>query len=117
MAKLFLLKPDFTDKKLSENTLYYCPHSAQILGVLNYYPQLKDKLEVIFIDFQRPRKGLIELVGEENQGCPNLVISKAEVDPGDDLSYFSSFGDHYFVNSDELIARYLAEKYKIGVPH
>ncbi|MFV0593250.1 MAG: DUF3088 family protein [Draconibacterium sp.] len=117
MAKLFLLKPGFTDKTLNKNTLYYCPQSAHILGVLNYYPQLKDELEVIYIDFERPRKGLVELVGEENQGCPNLVIPKSEVKPGDDLSYFSTHGDHYFVDSEALINRYFTEKYKIGVPH
>lgn len=117
MAKLFLLKPDFIDKTKDDNTLYYCPHSAQILGILTYYPKLKNELEVSFIDFERPRKGLIELVGEENQGCPNLVVPKTEITDGDDLSYFGSYGDNYFVNSDELIARYLAEKYKIGAPH
>ena len=117
MAKIFLLKPDFTDKKLSENTLYYCPYSAQILGVLNYYPRLYDELEVIFIDFERPRKGLVELVGEVSQGCPNLVIPKEEVAADDDLSYFDSYAGNYFVNSVELIARYLSGKHKVGVPH
>ena len=114
MAKLFLLNPGFTDKKREANTLYYCPHSAHFLGVLNYYPKLKEELEVIFVDFERP---LVKLVGEENQGCPNLVIPKEEAGPNDDLSYFESYGDCFFLNSEEMISRYLAEKYNIGIPH
>ncbi|WP_340114496.1 DUF3088 family protein [Maribellus mangrovi] len=117
MAKLFLLNPDFTDKKRDDNIRYFCPHAAQMRGVLEYYPKLKELLEVVYVDFERPRKVLVDLVGEENQGCPNLLIPKSEVSSGDDLSYFDSYGDYYFTNSEELIYRYLSEKYGIGIPH
>ena len=117
MAKLFLLKPDFLDKKIDAQTKFYCPYCAMVLGVLNYYPELKEKLDISFIDFERPRKQIVELIGEENQGCPNLVISKNEVEGLNDISYLNTYGDYYFINSAPLIAKYLSAKYNVGTPH
>ena len=116
MAKLFLLKSDFIDKSIDDHTKYYCPHSAMINGVIHYYPKLKELIDVIYIDFERPRRQLIDLVGEENQGCPNLVINKSEVDKNIDVSYFTSYGENLFVNDEFLIAAYLSAKYNIGIP-
>lgn len=86
MAKLFLLKPDFIDKNRDAHTKYFCPENAMINGVINYYPKLKELLEIEYIDFERPRKQLIKLVGEENQGCPNLIISKNEIEGYTDVA-------------------------------
>ena len=117
MEKLFLLKPNFKDANVDgAEQLFYCPHCAMIEGVLSYYTQLQDKLEVIYIDFPRPRHKLVELVGEENQGCPNLVISKDD-SVGLDTSYFLSLKGYLFVNKKELIVRYFTDKYGIGKPH
>ena len=117
MEKLFLLKPKFQDIKVDGTQQdYYCPHCAMVEGVLAYYPDLRKSIEVIYIDFPRPRKLLVDLVGEENQGCPNLVILKDTKDiTGTD--YFNHYGDVLFVNKKELIVKYLANKYKIGKPH
>lgn len=117
MAKLFLLKPDFLDSKLDENAKFYCPSCAQVLGIIAYYPELKEKLDIKFIDFKRPRKEIVDLVGDENQGCPNLIFSKAEMAGMDDTSYFNVYGDYFFQNNASLIAEFLAEHYDIGVPH
>ncbi len=115
--KLFLLKPDFIDRNIDNQTKFFCPHSAMINGIIAYYPKLKELMEIVYIDFERPRKLLVELVGEENQGCPNLVIHKEEIDENADVSYFDSFGEYLFVNSDTLIVKYLSEKYGIGESH
>ena len=117
MEKLFLLNPNFQDLKVDgTEQLYYCPHCAMIEGLLKYYPNLKNFIEIIYVDFQRPRKQIIELIGEENQGCPSLVIPK--VNSGKvDTSYFKELGDYLFVNKKELIALYLADKYQIGKLH
>lgn len=117
MAKLFLLKPGFTDRnKDNENKLYYCPNCAEFEGVLSYYPELKEKIEIHRVDFERPRKAIIEIIGEENQSCPVLILNKNE-DNDIDTSYFSSYQNQLFVNSPNLISRYLSEKYKIGNRH
>jgi hypothetical protein len=117
MAKLFLLKPDFVDIKIdNEDKLYYCPQCAMISGIIKYYPQLETVLEINYVDFQRPRKAIIELIGEDNQSCPVLIIENSQ-EGSVDISYFHSYGDILFVNSNDLIIKYLTEKYGIGIPH
>lgn len=117
MTKLFLLKPGFTDSKAdNEGKLYFCPHCAMIEGVIKYYPQLEEKIEIHHVDFKRPRPVIIELIGEENQSCP-VLITDNKPDDDIDISYFGMFGDKLFVNSPDLIVKYLAEKFGIGIAH
>lgn len=117
MEKLFLLKPNFLDNNVGgTNQFYYCPHCAMIEGLLTYYPDLKGQLEIVHVNFQRPRNQIIVLVGPDNQGCPNLVISKDNSGTVD-TSYFEEYGDYLFINKKELISQYLADKYKIGKIH
>lgn len=117
MTKLFLLKPDFTDSKIDNSgQKYYCPQCAIIEGIISCYPNILDNVEVYHVEFPRPRKSIIELIGEQNQSCPVLII-----DPKDgcdvDTSYFKSFGDFRFADTVESIEKYLAEKFEIGLPH
>lgn len=100
MKKLFLLKPGFRDVNLNPENIYFCPNCALIEGILSYYPQLKDEIEVTRVDFPRPRPAIIELVGEENQSCPVLVHE-----------------DGTFINETKDIISYLVEKYHIAKPH
>ena len=114
--KLFLLKPDFTDPDRDrEGTLYYCPHNAIVEGVLKYYPQLEKEIEIVYIDFKRPRPLVIAEIGEENQSCPVLVANKNEAE--DKTGYFSAYGDKLFINDENLILKYFAEKFGIGIAH
>lgn len=87
-----------------------------IEGILHYFPELNDKIEIIHIDFPRPRKLIVEILGEENQGCPLLIISRDEAE-GADTSYFSKHGDWLFVNNKYDIARFLGERFGMAIPH
>jgi hypothetical protein len=117
MIKLFLLKPDFTDSNADkEGKLYYCPHCALIEGVIKYYPQLEKMIEIYRIDFKRPRPAIIDIIGEENQSCPVLIIDNEQTD-NTDTSYFEKYGAKLFVNSPDLIQKYLTGKFGIGTAH
>ena len=117
MIKLFLLKPGFTDSNAdNEGKLYYCPQCAMIEGVIKYYPQLEERIEIHHVDFKRPRPAVIEIIGEENQSCPVLIIDN-EPENDTDTSYFEKHGDKLFVNSPDLIMKYLAERFGIGMAH
>jgi len=100
MKKLFLLKPDFKDVNRNPESKYFCPHCAIIEGVISYYPQLKDDIEIHHVDFPRPRPVIIDLIGEENQSCPVLVLE-----------------DGSFINETQDIIRHLVEEYHIAKPH
>jgi hypothetical protein len=116
MAKLFLLNPNFIDPNIdTEEQLYYCPHCALIEGIISYYPKLKDNLQIYYVDFPRPRNQIIELIGEENQSCPVLILD-TEHDVID-TSYFKSYNGNLFINSTDLITKYLADNFNIACPH
>lgn len=100
MEKLFLLKPDFQDINRNAETKYFCPPCALIEGVLSFYPQLRNELEVSYVDFVRPRPAIIDLIGEENQGCPVLILE-----------------DGSFLNETDDIIQHLTKNHRIGQAH
>lgn len=111
--RLFLLKPDFLDQ---DNGPYFCPGCAQMVGLLEFYPALKSEVEVRWLDFPRPRRELIELLGEENESCPVLVLRAA---PEHSLAMppLQEARGRWFVEGANEIATYLARAHRIGIPH
>lgn len=109
---LFLLKPGFFDNGKGP---FFCPYCAQVVGLLEFYPELKQYLDIQYLDFPRPRAALVELLGAENQGCPVLVL-KASENPGSDTHVQSANG-HFFVEGPNEIAEYLASIHHTGIPH
>lgn len=116
MDILFLLKKDFDDYAREHEKKYYCPDCAMMEGVLSYYPELRQKLDIRYIDYPRPRKEITALVGEAHQGCPNLILDSSN----HDYKYASSFirfGDFLHSDDNKVILEYLAEQYGIAIPH
>src|SRR3954467_9033857 len=108
---LFLLKPGFLK---GESGPFYCADCAALEGVLSFFPELRTKLDVRYIDFTRPRAPLVELLGEANQSAPSLVMGDA---PGanvpSDPAPAMANGKR-FLNDPADIRRYLSSRY--GVP-
>ena len=61
---LFLLRPDFRDAAQGEQP-FFCPDSALVEGLLSFYPQLRQRLDVRYVDFPRPRPAIVALLGEQ----------------------------------------------------
>lgn len=110
--QLFLLKPDFSDK----GKTYYCPSCAELVGLLEYYPKLKEHLDVHHIGFQRPRPELVPLLGEANQSCPVLVLGEEPKDLPEGIVLRRANG-YAFVDGAREIGNYLSHAYGIAVPH
>lgn len=110
---LFLLRPDFMD---GDRGPYFCPGCAELRGLLEFYPALKRVLDVRHVEFPRPRPELVELVGEENQSCPVLVLRGAPSGSGGDGLVQRAKG-RFFVEGADAIARYLAGAHGTGMPH
>jgi len=100
MKRLFLITADFQDLKRADGLKYFCPDCVTIEGLLSFYPRLRNELDVNYVDFNRPRKILADLLGEENQSCPVLVLENGT-----------------FINEPEKIIRHLAENHQIGHSH
>lgn len=86
---LFLIEPGFRDpayrdtRPLPEDQAYYWPYCVSLEGILALYPAPLARLRVERVPFTRPRRHLIELVGEANQGLPKLVLDD---DASDELA-------------------------------
>jgi hypothetical protein len=109
--RLYLIKPNFID----EGKVYFCPGCAQVEGMLSYYPALREKIEIRYIEFPRPRPSLIAEIGEENQGCPKLILGGAYPIP-QDVSAGEAKGNR-FISDPIAICTYLASAYEVGEPH
>lgn len=112
--KLLLLKPDFMDQAQGP---CYCPACATLEGLLGFYPQLRDVLDVRYLDFPRPRAEVIAEIGVENQGLPALVLYAPVPDDAlRDLDVREANGRRFLISPTD-IGRYLARTQGIGEPH
>jgi hypothetical protein len=110
---LFLLTPLFPDAKLGPG-LYHCSECAQIEGLLSFFPFLRSRIDVSYVDFPRPRSAVVPLVGPENQGCPVLVLGAGSTAPAGAKVGPSGLA---FVSGAVAISEYLAAGHGISRPH
>ena len=108
---LFLLAAGFPD---GEGAPYYCPACTIFEGLLQLFPQLHEQIEVTRVDFPRPRPAIIELIGEQNQSCPVLILG-ASSQPGEVQT--KTFGERRFIDDPQEIGNYLSRAYGIPRPH
>jgi hypothetical protein len=110
-AVLFLLNPGFHDEKGGP---FFCPNCAAVEGFLKYAPQIEAQLDVRRIAFARPRKEIVEMIGEANQRCPVLVLA------GDDLpaeAAKSSETGKAYIWGAVPICEYLGRTFGVVRPH
>lgn len=108
---LYVLRPGFTDKA----TTFFCPFCAQVMGFLAYYPQVKESLDVVELDFPKPRHPLSDVLGEDHQSAPVLVLGGAPT-PVPHVNVQTANG-HAFVEKTIEILRYLAATRSVPSPH
>jgi hypothetical protein len=110
---LFLLQPSFLDPAAGTG-LFFCPHSATVEGLLSFFPVLRERLEVRFVDFPRPRSAVVAELGEAHQACPVLVLPPGWTGPT--ASGQQANGRTFFVGATD-IASFLALWAGISLPH
>lgn len=109
---LFLLAPGFED---GPGTAWFCPYCAKVEGLLAYAPELAEKVDVRRVAFPRPRPAIVELLGEQAQGCPVIVL--ADRHAGHPLAKRSeATGRAYIADSDRILS-YLSETCGTPRPH
>jgi hypothetical protein len=107
---LFVLRPGFQDK----DQVWFCPYSAQVIGYLSYYPGVRETLELVELEFPKPREPLASLVGEDHQAAPLLVLGGEAADVGVPVGEAKG---HRFVEKTMDILRYLARTRGTPDPH
>lgn len=109
--QLFLLKPGFHNVGLGP---LYCTESLPIEGMLSFFPQLRELLDIRYLDFPRPRTALVELLGEKHQDIPVLVIAagrKLQAEAPEP----ALIKRHRILTQEGQIRLYLSAQY--GLPH
>jgi hypothetical protein len=109
MDDLFLLAPGFVDANLPGRT-FVCPHCTLLEGLLALYPDLARQISVHRVPFARPRQAVIDLVGEQNQSLPALVLAEGKASP---FKTGAARGRE-FISDSKAIAAELRRQY--GVP-
>lgn len=94
---------------------FYCPGCGVVEGFFTYNPEIREQMDIIHVDFQRPRPEIIEQLGEENQGSPVLVL------PDDSVSFDgvkkSMTTGKSFIDDSQSICNFLAHTYNGILPH
>ncbi len=102
---LFLLEPGFTRPDHPADQRFVCPHSNLLEGLLAVQPALSERIEIRRLPFPRPRQPVIDLLGEENQSLPVLILDPASPLPAGARQY----GGRHFLQDARQIADYLAQ--------
>lgn len=108
---LYVLAPGFDDG----GTTYFCPFSAQVTGYLGYYPQVKATLDIVELDFKKPRKPLSDVLDEQHQAAPMLVLGGEPVRVPDVA--IGETNGRKFVEKTKEILKYLAATRSTPAPH
>ncbi len=105
--QLFLLRPGFFNAGLGP---LYCGDSVSVEGLLSFCPDLRDLVDVHYLDFSRPRAALVAALGEDHQSVPVIVLAdKIQLrDPGVEVR--QTHGRRYIAD-EKLIRRYLSSQY------
>lgn len=113
--QLFLLPPAFKDRSQGPGP-FFCQDCATIEGVLSYFPILREHLHVRYIEFDKPREWLVELLGEAHQNCPTLVVAP-RVNNFSHLLQTSQTTGRQFCTDPPAIIAYLIAAYGISHVH
>ena len=107
---LFLLAPGFADNDRRE----YCPECAEMWGLLSYFPAIKESVDITYQPIARPRADIVALIGEKNQNCPTLILSKGS--PDYENCGIKQKNGHRFINNARDIGKYYAQRFGTPFP-
>ncbi|NKJ44991.1 MULTISPECIES: DUF3088 domain-containing protein [unclassified Novosphingobium] len=100
---LFLMRPGFFNAGLGP---FYCGDSAPVEGMLSFFPQLRETIDVVYVDFERPRLPIVALVGEAHQSVPVLVLAEGRTAPPGFAA--RTFTERTFIDDQADIRQYLS---------
>jgi hypothetical protein len=70
--QLYLMQPGFLNAGLGP---FYCGDSVSVEGMLSFFPELRDKVDVHYLAFPRPRQPLVDALGDNHQSVPVLILA------------------------------------------
>jgi hypothetical protein len=95
---LYLMKPGFVNAGLGP---FYCGDSVAVEGLLGLYPALRDRIDVVYIDFPRPRQAIVDAIGEDQQSVPVLILAEDSPEP-EAIRIRSARGRRYIADEKQI---------------
>jgi len=111
--RLYLLRPNFQDKG---DGPFFCAECALVEGMLSFYPDLRRRVDVTYVDFVRPRPAIVKELGAEHQSAPVLVLANGATQVPATVNVKKSNGKS-FIDNEHEICNYLAAVHTVGRPH
>jgi hypothetical protein len=90
----------------------YCSDSAPVEGVLSFFPQLRQLVDIHYLEFPRPREPLVNALGEQNQSLPVLILAANRKVKDKELQPNHTNGKWFFTD-ESSIRRYLSTQYDL----
>ena len=107
--KLYLMKPGFMNAGLGP---FYCGDSVAVEGLLGFFPELREKIDLTYIAFPRPRTALVEVIGDNHQSVPVFILASDSPDIAE-IDVRKSKGQRY-IDNEKGIREYLSIRH--GLP-
>jgi len=109
---LIILAPNFRDHAYPGRR-FYCWHCALLEGILASFPALNQTIEVERIAWPKPRQRMVDLIGEENQSVPVLILAD---DRGIEVLPGQHEGRKFISDKDDILTT-LSSRHGIPEPH
>ena len=109
--QLYLLRPGFMNAGMGP---LYCSDSAPVEGVLSFFPQLRELVDIHYLEFPRPRAALVQALGCSNQSLPVLILAANRQLKDQELEPRQANGNSFFTD-EKSIRHYLSTQYDLPV--
>lgn len=107
--QLYLLRPGFMN---AGKEPLYCSDSAPVEGLLSFFPQLRQLVDIHYLEFPRPREPLVKTLGDQYQSLPVLVLA-ADRQIRDQKLEPGHANGKWFFNDQSSIRHYLSTQYDL----
>ena len=107
--QLYLLRPGFMN---ADTGPLYCSDSAPVEGVLSFFPQLRQLVDIHYLEFSRPREPLVNALGDQYQALPVLILAADRKIRDKELEPSYANGKWFFAD-ESSIRHYLSTQYDL----
>jgi hypothetical protein len=111
--RLYLLRPGFLDNGEGP---FFCGECALVEGMLSFFPEIREKVQVRYVEYARPRPDIVAELGPEHQSAPVLVLGDGSDHVPGTVQVKSAHGKR-FIDEPNQICVYLAARHGAPRPH
>src|SRR3979490_2338278 len=97
--QLYLLRPGFMNAGMGP---LYCSDSAPVEGVLSFFPQLRQLVDIHCLTFPPPRAPLVKALGDPSPSLPVLILAANRKLEDEELQQSNANGIWFFADQSSI---------------